>query len=422
MKTEYFQLWFINSFRPQILSLMLVYCWKLPRRSRFWVRLIVLSALFIFAPLSLLRDAVPILQPIWVSVGYPVITLCAAGAAGLMFRMSGKQMVFYSCLSLIFQHLAHCLSRMVFLVTDLFWWQLSYALFMALILLASILYLRDRFCDSDTAILKSGWALGFSAASIVTTCFVSYYTSNLEGETLGYYFYDIAFCVLLLIIMLDVFQKNRAEREHTIMLHLLKQEQEQNGLSRETADIINRKCHDLKHQISALRNMNEADREEIITELEKAVMLYENFIQSGNKDVDIILAEKNLVAEQKDIQLMCMVDGEKLDFLKPEDLYSLLGNALDNAIEAAEQEPDEEKRIIELRIFKMGIFTSIHIANPCRTELIFKDGLPITTKEDTDYHGFGMRSMRYVAEQYGGALTASWDDGIYSLDIVFPNQ
>ena len=70
----------------------------------------------------------------------------------------------------------------------------------------------------------------------------------------------------------------------------------------------------------------------------------------------------------------------------------------------------------------MGIFTSIHIANPCRTELIFTDGLPVTTKEDINYLGFGMRSMRYVAEQYGGALTASWDDGIYSLDIVFPNQ
>ena len=224
------------------------------------------------------------------------------------------------------------------------------------------------------------------------------------------------------MIILDLFQKSRAEEDHTIMLHLLKQEQEQHDMSRETADIINRKCHDLKHQISALRHMSDADRESNITELERSVMLYENFIQSGNRNVDLILAEKNLMAEGKSIKLMCMVDGEKLNFLKTEDLYSILGNALDNAIESSEKEMDPEKRIIEVHIFQSGIFISIHISNPCAERPDFVDGLPVTTKQDKDYHGFGMRSMRYIVEHYDGALTASWEDGVYILDILFPRK
>ena len=103
-------------------------------------------------------------------------------------------------------------------------------------------------------------------------------------------------------------------------------------------------------------------------------------------------------------------------------MYSLLGNALDNAIESAEHEKNVEKRVIELRVMAKGIFISVHVTNPCAIQPEFVDGLPQTTKKDTVYHGFGMRSMRYIAEQYHGALTASWEDGVYSLDMVFPRK
>ena len=423
MNPEYFSTWLVNSFRVQILAIEFAFCWMLPKKRYFYLKLIILCALFIFFPLhppkSILDSPI---RAAWVPLSYPVLTIISAGIMGLMYRLSGKQMLFYGCLALMMQHLVHCMSRIVRLMTDFFWWQLSEVLFLVIVLLLSWFYLRDRFCDRDTANIKSGWLLGFSAVSIVTTCIVSYFTANLEQETLGYYFYDIGFCVLLLMIILDVFQKSRAEEDHTIMLHLLKQEQEQHDMSRETADIINRKCHDLKHQISALRHMSDADRESNITELERSVMLYENFIQSGNRNVDLILAEKNLMAEGKSIKLMCMVDGEKLNFLKTEDLYSILGNALDNAIESSEKEMDPEKRIIEVHIFQSGIFISIHISNPCAERPDFVDGLPVTTKQDKDYHGFGMRSMRYIVEHYDGALTASWEDGVYILDILFPRK
>ena len=47
-----------------------------------------------------------------------------------------------------------------------------------------------------------------------------------------------------------------------------------------------------------------------------------------------------------------------------------------------------------------------------------RDGLPVTTKGDEDYHGFGMLSMRAVAEQYGGGLSVAAGDGLFTLDVV----
>ena len=103
-----------------------------------------------------------------------------------------------------------------------------------------------------------------------------------------------------------------------------------------------------------------------------------------------------------------------------EELYSLLGNALDNAIEATTREKDVERRIITLHAAARGNLMTIHVENPCEKEPLFMDGLPLTSKPDTDYHGYGMRSMRYLCEKYKGVLTTSWVEGIFSLDILFP--
>ena len=52
----------------------------------------------------------------------------------------------------------------------------------------------------------------------------------------------------------------------------------------------------------------------------------------------------------------------------------------------------------------------------------FLDGLPVTTKADRDYHGYGMRSMRYITEKYGGTLTAQYRDGLFVLNLLFPER
>ncbi len=49
-----------------------------------------------------------------------------------------------------------------------------------------------------------------------------------------------------------------------------------------------------------------------------------------------------------------------------------------------------------------------------------KDGLPVTTKDDAAYHGFGTVSMKMIAQKYGGNLFFSVRNGMFSLDAVIP--
>ena len=52
--------------------------------------------------------------------------------------------------------------------------------------------------------------------------------------------------------------------------------------------------------------------------------------------------------------------------------------------------------------------------------MVFADGLPVTTKSNRQYHGFGMKSMRHLATKYGGSLVTSVKDHVFSLQILLP--
>lgn len=118
-----------------------------------------------------------------------------------------------------------------------------------------------------------------------------------------------------------------------------------------------------------------------------------------------------------------MVDGSVLDFLSTTDVYALFGNLLDNAIESVMKEPDEEKRIISISVSCRNQGSYIHVENYCAEQVAFENGLPLTTKMDTAYHGFGVRSIKYIVDKYKGTLLMREDKNRFLVDILFyPEQ
>ena len=132
--------------------------------------------------------------------------------------------------------------------------------------------------------------------------------------------------------------------------------------------------------------MSPQERTAHIEEIKKAVNIYGDIVKTGNEALDLVLTEKSLLCENKHISFNYIVNPESLSFLDELDIFSLFGNALDNAIEALEKE-EEGKRIIRLNINQKNKFTTIHLENYCSRNIRFKDGLPLTSKDDTDYHG-----------------------------------
>jgi sensor histidine kinase regulating citrate/malate metabolism len=115
-----------------------------------------------------------------------------------------------------------------------------------------------------------------------------------------------------------------------------------------------------------------------------------------------------------------MADGKILSFIRHVDLYALLGNALDNAIESVQKTDDLEKRMIFLNIARRGETLLIHLENYCEVQPQFKDGLPITTKADRTSHGIGTKSIAYIVGKYDGNAVFGWDGELFRLDITIP--
>ena len=89
-----------------------------------------------------------------------------------------------------------------------------------------------------------------------------------------------------------------------------------------------------------------------------------------------------------------MADGTLLDFMAEMDISALFGNVLDNAIESVEKLDDKEKRLIHLSVAKQKNFLRIRSENYTEEKITFKNGMPVTTKKDKRFHGFGMKSIQ----------------------------
>lgn len=231
---------------------------------------------------------------------------------------------------------------------------------------------------------------------------------------------DFFNCTLVLVVQYSTFRINTLNREKEIVNQLLYERQKQYKLSRENIDIINHKCHDLKHQIHALREAKIDELNEYIDEVENSIMIYSNVLKTENEVLNTILSEKSLYCEKHKIKFSCIVDGNQLGFIRTIDIYALLGNAIDNAIECVSKYNNIEKRVISLEISSKEGFLSIQTNNYYDGDLKIKDGLPLTTRKDNRYHGFGIKSMKYLAEKYGGSLYSSLNNGIFMMQIVIP--
>lgn len=158
-----------------------------------------------------------------------------------------------------------------------------------------------------------------------------------------------------------------------------------------------------------------------IEEVEGAIMIYDHVLETDNEVLNTILSEKSLYCKNHQITLTCIADGAPLDFMSTMDTYALLGNALDNAIEAVSKYKEIEKRVVSLTISAKDSFLCIQTNNYYEGEIQFKDGLPISTKRrNRAYHGFGMKSIKHLSEKYGGTMVTSFKNGIFMLQIVLP--
>ena len=234
--------------------------------------------------------------------------------------------------------------------------------------------------------------------------------------------YAIFFCASILTLEYAQQRELIANEKLAASHELWTVRQKQYEMSRETIEAINRKCHDMKHQVAALMAQDGGSEEKrrYSEEIERLIEIYDLQVNTENEALNTILMEKGLYCSTHGIRWNCAVDDTALEFIEDMDLYVLLGNALDNAVEAVRRVEDRRERIIQLQISRKGNFACIRLENSYPGGLEWQGQLPDTTKADKASHGIGLKSIRSIARKYQGDISATTEDRAFILSVLIP--
>lgn len=215
--------------------------------------------------------------------------------------------------------------------------------------------------------------------------------------------------------------ENYLKRDITAVNNTLQLQYEQYQAYRENSQLVNQRFHDLKHQLDIIESESDNNRRlSYIKRLRQDISQFKADVKTGNPVADTILTRKNSYCIQHHITLSCIADGQLLNGIDTMDLCSLLGNTLDNAIEAVIKIPKYDQRLIDIKIVRKANFVLYSIRNYITNDIQLKDGLPQTTKQDKEQHGYGLKSVKSIVNKYDGSLTMHARDHWFSLRIMIP--
>lgn len=415
-----------NGFVFELLLAVAFFVWDKEQRDYFLLRVTCVVATMLC--LSILWDLLPVNNASTRILRYILLfSVCTYGVS-FCYRMKVNQALFLSTAAGAIQHLTYKLADTSDFLIYVIWepnpWMHEYAYSIFLLPYFAICYFLfarrlnrlsvDNIDNGSIMMMLVGMLL---SVNLFQNLFDEYNADINPSLYSVYNMYAIVNCLFLLSLLFEIANREKVEQSNIILKHLLHKQKEQMQASKETINLINVKCHDLKKQIATLGNRIP---QEEIDELGHIISIYDKVARTGNEALDILLAEKALLCEERSIRFDYIADGASLSFMKPSDIYALFGNAVDNALEAVYKIEDTQHRYISMKIRIEKEMLMIHIENPFIGTLTFVDGLPETTKNDKRYHGFGMKSIQMIVEKYNGYLAVNADKGLFTLNILLP--
>ena len=130
-------------------------------------------------------------------------------------------------------------------------------------------------------------------------------------------------------------------------------------------ETVNINAHDLKHKIRGIMSALDGEENEAVKQelrrVTDSISGWDALYHTGNKPLDVVLSEKAQQCRQREIELSVVADGAALDFMDEFDIYSLLSNALSNAIEAAGKLDKSEERLIIFNLTQRNGFALLKL-------------------------------------------------------------
>ena len=238
---------------------------------------------------------------------------------------------------------------------------------------------------------------------------------------------DLAFnfivilCVALLLLSISLFfTYQQIKTESMIQMEIQKCLKNQYHELKELYEVNSRWVHDAKHELILVGNCLE---ENDLSRAHDSVQRYLQRIKQTEKKVwsnfsfvDFMLNYKKAEMDKRNIKFVLRIELQHIN-IPEEELAIIIGNLLDNAIEAAEK-CKESERFIHLKIQNVNHMLLLSVENSCVEQPKIKKGMFISTKTDHGIHGWGLKSVKQIVETYNGEMDFEYDEKHFQVEIL----
>ena len=175
--------------------------------------------------------------------------------------------------------------------------------------------------------------------------------------------------------------------------------------------------HDTQNHLGALRQLllhgKPAEALAYLDTLQAPVREIASDARTGDETLDYLIGSKAAAAQARGIAYQAQVEFPRRTNLRGADLCAIVGNLLDNAIEAAGQVPEPERRFVHLTIRRIHQMLVIKVENRFAAAPMEENGALKTTKTAGGLHGWGLKSAQAAAEKYDGTLQTSFTGDVF---------
>lgn len=306
------------------------------------------------------------------------------------------------------------------------------------ILLSSLLYIFSCFFLNHKKLMKQAINnpykryiyLVLGLIVLVLCSFIIYiYTLDSSKEALENVVMVIFLInILLIVLILSIYEKIVDSLQEAALKQLQQQKYElaQNyydELAEKSKQLLSLR-HDFKNHLGVIAGrLERKDYSEALAYLEKitdATKYAGDLVITNSAAVSAILQSKKMICERKGITFNYTAAFEKIYTLTDMDFTIILGNILDNAIEAMEAVLIADK-YLSVSLTQANTYLAIQCENPYIKEPITKNGFLISSKNEKDFHGIGLINVTEVCEKCGGEFYYTYDGSIFVVKILLPN-
>lgn len=260
------------------------------------------------------------------------------------------------------------------------------------------------------------------AALFAVNFLITYDSDLLNKEDLFTWMY-YALGLMVAVLMIQMSRQYEAEKELARMKseEAMMLEREYRALSN-TYESNAKLFHDFRNHCGVIRNYLTKDKNEealkYLDDLTDGGSSYSLEVWTGDETIDYLIGSKKSLAGEKQIAFDVNAEFPRNINIKSSDLCAILGNLLDNAIEAASKIEDPSGRRVRLAIRRIQQMLVVKVENTYANRPVVIDGDYKTSKTDGGLHGWGIKSAGAAAEKYDGMVQSSCTDTLFTTVVT----